>query len=53
MRTTTQRTCQILKNCRDDLSAFASDPLIVAGVAYSVAHRLEQLIAELETSDGY
>jgi hypothetical protein len=43
----TGELCQKLANMRDDLLAFASDPLIIGGVAYSVADRLDRAITEL------
>ena len=42
------KACQALDNCRSDLLAFASNDVILPGVAYSVAERLGRLITELE-----
>jgi hypothetical protein len=47
-RTNMEDACQKLANCVADLHAFAGDPKLVAGVAYSVADRLSRLIVELE-----
>jgi hypothetical protein len=46
-QTNTGDLCQKLANCQQDLLAFASDEKVVAGVAYSVADRLDRIITEL------
>lgn len=43
-----QRVVDAMAGCVADLTAFASDEKIVAGVCYSVADRLSRLVAELE-----
>jgi hypothetical protein len=43
-----QRALDAMAGCVADLTAFASDERVVAGVAYSVADRLSRLIVELE-----
>ena len=43
-----QHVLDAMNGCVKDLTTFAGDPKIVAGVAYSVADRLTRLAAELE-----